>query len=86
MENSLFKPFNPTTPYGMFGYVGFCCDLAIKRDDPDMARECWERGWMDGPTRMLIGTVQQECDRKAPKVAQVLRDLGECKVSPQPYA
>lgn len=74
--------FNPTTHWGMFGYSGACCDRAIKRDDPAQAKECWERGYMDYGTRMLVGTVGQECERRAPKVAAMLKELGPCKSEP----
>lgn len=74
--------FNPDRPQGMFGYSGFCCDMAIKRDDPKQAEECWRRGYMDYGTRMLVGTVGAECERRAPKVAKRLRELGQCVTAP----
>jgi hypothetical protein len=83
MSESLFKPFNPAEFYGMFGYAGQCCDIAIRRDDPAQAEECWRRGWMDAETRTLIGTVIDDCDRRAPKVAAKLRELGPVQREPE---
>jgi hypothetical protein len=82
MTQSILKPFSPSAVWGMFGYAGNCCDTAIKRDDPDQAEECWRRGYMDYDTRMLVGTVGQECERRAPKVAERLKKLGPCKNQP----
>lgn len=72
MNKTLFKPFKYGAFYGMFGYAGHCCDGTIKRDDPKQAEECWRRGYMDYDTRMLIGTVGDHCERRAPKVAEKL--------------
>ena len=80
---SLFAPFNPKAVYGMFGYAGHCCDAAINADRPDMAEECWRRGWMDGDTRTLFGTVLQKCESKAPSVAAKLRELGPSPFEPE---
>lgn len=80
---SLFRTFDPSQPQGMFGYAGHCCDTAIRLDRADMAKECWERGWMDASTRMLSGDVIDECDRRAPKVAEMLRGLGPVRVEPE---
>lgn len=76
-------PYEPDRNYGMFGYAGYVCELAIRRNDPDLAEECWRRGWMDGDTRMLIGTVIEECERRAPAVAERLRKLGRTRVPPE---
>lgn len=83
MAKSLFAPFNASAVYGMFGYSGFCCDSAINTDNPDMAEERWRRGWMDGDTQTLLGTVMQKCEAKAPKVAERLRALGPTQVEPE---
>lgn len=78
----MFKPFDPDSNYGMFGYAGMCCDIAIRNDNPAQAEECWKRGWMDYDTLMLIGTVGSESERRAPQVAERLRKLGPCKNAP----
>ena len=83
MQKSLFAPFNVKAVYGMFGYVGHCCDSAINNNSPEMAEECWRRGWMDGDTQTMFGTVLQKCDSKAPKVAEKLRALGPCINQPE---
>lgn len=83
MQKSLFAPFNPKTNYGFFGYPAQCCEAAINNDSPEMAEECWRRGWMDSDTRTLFGTVQQKCDSRAPKVAAKLRELGPTTVEPE---
>lgn len=83
MNTSLFAPYSSKTFYGMFGYVGHCCDSAINNDSPEMAEECWRRGWMDGDTQTLLGTVLQKCDAKAPKVAAKLRELGPTRTEPE---
>lgn len=75
---SLFKPFSATSAYGMFGYAGHCCDLSISSDNPDMAEECWRKGWMDVETQTFMGMVIDKCDKVAPKVAERLRALGPC--------
>lgn len=80
---SLFSPYAPSQHYGMFGYAGFCCDAAISNNNPEMAEECWRRGWMDVTTQTFIGTVIEKCDRSAPMVAERLRALGPCKSEPE---
>lgn len=74
-KTSLFRAFDPSVNYGMFGYAGHCCDTAINRDDPEQVQECFERGWIDTKTRTILGTVMDKCDRVAPKCAQRLREL-----------
>ena len=87
METS-FPKYDHKQPYGMFGYPAFCCDMAIMRDNAQMAEECWRNGWMDAQTRTLFGTVIEKCEKQAPAVAEKLRELGPCKNSPlmYPYA
>ena len=80
--SAVFKPYDPTINFGMFGYPGYCCDIAMRNDSAEQAEECWRRGWMDYDTRMLIGTVGQEAERRAPNVAKRLRKLGPCKTEP----
>lgn len=75
-KKSLFNAYSPTTNYGIFGYAGQCCDTAINLDNPAMAEECWQRGWMDVETQTFMGTVLDKCDKVAPKVAAKLRELG----------
>jgi hypothetical protein len=82
MSKTTLPFYNPAEPWGMFGYAGNCCDRAIKRDDPAQAEECWQRGYMDYDTKMLVGTVGEECERRAPKVAAKLRKLGPCTAQP----
>jgi hypothetical protein len=79
---TVLKHFSPSAVWGMFGYAGNCCDAAIRHDDPEQAEECWKRGYMDYDTRMLVGTVGAECERRAPEVAERLKKLGPCKVEP----
>lgn len=76
------KHFHPSAAGGIFGYSGACCDAAIRSDNAEDAKECWRRGYMDYDTRMLAGTVGEECERRAPKVAAMLKKLGPCKVAP----
>lgn len=78
---SLFAPYKPSTNYGLFGYSGHCCDTAISKNSPEMAEECWRRGWMDLDTQTFMGTVLEKCDRVAPLVAERLRSLGPCEVT-----
>jgi hypothetical protein len=75
--------YNPKQNYDMFGYPGFCCHTAIKRDDAAQAEECWRRGWLDLTCSMLIGTLLDHCDRHAPNVGKKLRELGPCKIEPR---
>ena len=83
MSESLFAPFDPRRSYGMFGYAGICCDSAIFNDNPEMAEECWRRGWMDVETRTFFGLVIDKCDKVAPKVAAKLRELGPVQREPE---
>lgn len=83
MTQSLFRPYSSSTHYGMFGYAGQCCDQAIFGNSPEMAEECWRRGWMDVNTQTFMGTVIEKCDRIAPKVAAKLRELGPCTAEPE---
>lgn len=76
--DDVLPPYEPSRNYGMFGYQGFCCDTALRRDDPEWAEACWHKGWLDCETRMLIGTVMQHCEKEAPKVAERLHKLGPC--------
>lgn len=75
---SLFAPPSPSQHYGMFGYAGQCCDTAIFNNNPDMAEECWRRGWMDLNTETFMGMAIDKADRIAPLVAERLRKLGPC--------
>lgn len=84
MTKKFFKPYDPRVNWDMFGYAGYCCQAAIRSNNPDAAEECWRRGWMDLNSRMLIGTVLSECERRAPEVAKRLRKLGPCKNEPMP--
>lgn len=84
MNQTTLPFYSPSAVWGMFGYAGNCCDRAIKRDDPAQAEECWQRGYMDYDTRMLVGTVGDECERRAPMVAERLKKLGPCKSAPMP--
>jgi hypothetical protein len=86
MNATTLPYFNPSQVWGMFGYAGACCDRAIRGDNVAQARECWERGYMDYDTRMLIGTVGEQCEKRAPAVAKLLKKLGPCKVEPMPDA
>lgn len=85
---SVLPKFDPKLPYGMFGYPGHCCDMAIQRDNVQAAEECWRNGWMDVETRTIFGLVIDKCDSRAPAVAKKLRELGPCKREPlmEPYA
>jgi len=66
---------NPKTNYGMFGYSGAMCDMAIRQDDPDMLRECIANGWIDADTPMTMSrTVLAFCEARGYKrCAEVLR-------------
>jgi hypothetical protein len=83
MSKSLIPAYDPKTSYGFFGYPGMFCHLAVKSDDAEMAEECWTRGWMDINCRMLVGTLAEECERRAPKVGERLRRLGPCRIEPR---
>lgn len=63
--------------WGMWGYSGYCCDLAIRRDDPVLLGECIDRGFADVDTRMLAGTMLEWCDKHAPRCAAVLKERAE---------
>jgi hypothetical protein len=76
-------PYDPSESYGMFGYAGYVCEIALRHDNADLAEECWRRGWWDVTTRTLMGTVIEECDRRAPNVGARLRQLGPTQVEPE---
>jgi hypothetical protein len=82
-KSTTLPAYNHSAVWGMFGYAGNCCDRAIGRDSAEMAKECWERGYMDYDTRMTVGTVGEECERRAPKVAAMLKKLGPVQCEPR---
>lgn len=66
----------PKSGWGLFGYEGSMCDIAIKADRPDMMAEAVRRGWINAKSEMLDGkTILQECEKRAPKCAAKLREL-----------
>lgn len=74
---SLFPPKVENKSYGWFGYEGAMCDRAIGADNADMVEEAVRRGWLNPKSEMLDGkTILQECDKRAPRCAARLRQLG----------
>jgi hypothetical protein len=78
--------FKADEKYGMWGYSGFCCDLAIRRDDPALMNECINRGYIDVDTRMVFGSVMDHCQRHAPRCWSLLMSRAEesKKIPPAP--
>jgi hypothetical protein len=71
-----FPPRNKTGEY-MFMYEGFCADVALRRDDPDMMERCYRNDWIDHTTKMFTGcSLLHEAKWRAPKVAERLESLG----------
>lgn len=74
---SLFPPKESRPHWGWFGYEGTMCDSAIRADNPAMIEECVRRGWINANSEMMDGkTILQECEKKAPKCAAKLREIG----------
>lgn len=71
---SLLPTPDPKKNFGIFGYAGLCCDLAIKSDNAPMLSECIDRGFVDIDTRMVNGTVLEYCEKKAPRCAALLKE------------
>lgn len=78
--------YKPEEKYGMWGYSGFCCDLAIRRDDPALMNECINRGFIDADTRMVFGSVMDHCQRHAPRCFALLTSRAEesRRIAPAP--
>lgn len=69
-------PRNKTGEY-MFMYEGFCADVALRRDDPNMIEQCYRNDWIDNTTKMFQGqSLLAWAKRVAPKCAKRLESLG----------
>jgi hypothetical protein len=69
-------PRSKTSEY-MFMYEGFCTDVALRRDDPDMIERCYRNDWIDHSTKMFCGnTILNEAKKRSPKCAERLESLG----------
>lgn len=77
-SKSLFEPYVEGTAYGMFGYAGKCCDLAINTDNVGMIKECIARGFMNETTKNVPGEsmVVMAERRGKHKVERYLRSIG----------
>jgi hypothetical protein len=64
--------------WGMFGYKGYCLDLAIEMDDPDAMREAHKRGWIEKDSETTFSTpLRRHCENRGKtRAADVLKELG----------
>lgn len=78
MTTSKFPPKEPNRRYGLFGYEGMMCDLAIWTDNVEQIEEAVERGWIIPETQSLDGMRMVKVARKrgAERVAKRLIELG----------
>jgi hypothetical protein len=77
-KQSLFPPKEEGKGYGLFGYEGAMCDLAIWRDNVGQVEEAAARGWITPETETfdgmrLVGVAKK---RGSPNVAKRLVELG----------
>jgi hypothetical protein len=71
-----FPPRDPNR-FLMFGYEGYCVDLALRRDDADMIERCFRNDWIDHTTKMFEGQrIRAWAERVAPKCGERLGSLG----------
>lgn len=77
-NGSLFEEYHEGEVYGMFGYQGKCCNLAMHMDSVGMVRECIARGFMDRTTVNLFDESMVTMARKRGKkqVEKYLVSLG----------
>jgi hypothetical protein len=78
LELSLFPPKEPNRGYGLFGYAGMMCDLAIWHDNADQIEEAIRRGWIVPETETFDGMRLVKAARKrgSETVAQRLIKFG----------
>lgn len=77
-QESLFPAREANREYGLFGYEGSMCDLAIWIDNPDQIEEAVRRGWIVPETETFDGMRLVKVARKrgSENVAQRLIKLG----------
>lgn len=78
LELSLFPPKEPNRGYGLFGYEGAMCDLAIFTDNAAQVEEAVKRGWIVPETETFDGMRLVKMARKygSENVALCLVGLG----------
>ncbi|MHB1326886.1 MAG: hypothetical protein ACYC2K_01670 [Gemmatimonadales bacterium] len=77
-EKSLFPARVAGQGYGLFGYEGMMCDMAIWRDNAEQIEEAVKRGWIVPGTETFDGMKLVKVARKrgSESVAKKLIELG----------
>lgn len=72
------KEFSANKNWGMFGFKGYCIDLAIEMDDDEAIKEAIRRDWIDKDTDTTFSTpILRHCINKGKaRISTLLKELG----------
>lgn len=74
-----YNPDGSEQEYGFFDYGGYCINLAISQDDPEMTQACHEAGYLNPKCDVLGwsgGLVSYAKSKGATKVAKWMSKNG----------